>query len=175
MISVQLAKNKQLGVGLIEVMISILVLAVGVLGYLALQTQSLRQQQESYYFARTNLFANDLFEMMRLNPAEASKVSSAYKKDINEIIAMDKDCAAVICDAAQLAGYHVHLWSTRVLKELPTAEANISTNASGVASVQITFPEILVMRELMKGEVGYEEGKKKMALKPAVFKFETRL
>lgn len=167
--------QQQRGVGLIEVMISLLVIGVGALGFLALQTQALRQQQESYYFARTNLLANDLFEMMRLNPAEASEESSAYKKDINAVIAMGKDCAAVICDAAQLAGYHVHLWSTRVLKELPTAEANISTNASGVASVQITFSEILVMRELMKGEVGYEEGKKNMALKPAVFKFETRL
>lgn len=55
------------GVGLLEVLISVLVLSIGLLGAAALQTQALKTSADAQYFQRATLLANDYLERARAN------------------------------------------------------------------------------------------------------------
>ena len=60
------------GISLIEILVSILIIAVGLLGMASLQMSSLRGNQGSYQRSQANLFAQDLIERIRANPARAN-------------------------------------------------------------------------------------------------------
>lgn len=72
----------QRGVGLMEVMVAALILAVAVLGFIALQYRSLEAANEAYYRTQAMSVARDLAERIRANQfAQASYVSElAYSK-----------------------------------------------------------------------------------------------
>ena len=70
----------QKGVGLVEVLVSLLVIAVGALGILGMQTQALKVAQETYYFNQANVAVNDLYERLRSNQRYAIE-HSAYQTD----------------------------------------------------------------------------------------------
>lgn len=57
------------GFTLIEILVALLVLAIGVLGTLALQARSLQQTQDAHLRGNAVMLANDLLELMRSNPA----------------------------------------------------------------------------------------------------------
>lgn len=62
--------NSQRGVSLIEVLVALLVLAVGVLGFAGLQMTSLNQSAAANHRVAAVLIAQDTIERMELNPAE---------------------------------------------------------------------------------------------------------
>lgn len=59
--------SRQAGVSLLEVLIALLVLAVGILGVMALQTKSLALVQETYWRGQAVSLAYDLGDRMRAN------------------------------------------------------------------------------------------------------------
>ncbi|SEP42964.1 type IV pilus modification protein PilV [Pseudomonas sp. Snoq117.2] len=59
---------RQRGFSLIEVLVSLIVICIGVLGMVALQSRSLVQTQDSVLRNNAIMLAGDLIEMMRSNP-----------------------------------------------------------------------------------------------------------
>lgn len=62
----------QQGVGLVEVLVTVLVLAVGLLGLAALQARSLKASGDAQAMQMAVQLANDYFERMRSNPANVA-------------------------------------------------------------------------------------------------------
>ena len=58
---------KQKGVGLIEVLVSLLVLSVGLLGSASLQTLSLKEGVQSNFRSRAQMVSDDIFARMLAN------------------------------------------------------------------------------------------------------------
>lgn len=61
--------NKQRGVTLIEVLVSVLVLGIGLLGVAGLQTSSMKNTNSSYERTMSVILTETLAELMRSNPA----------------------------------------------------------------------------------------------------------
>jgi type IV pilus modification protein PilV len=61
--------HSQSGVGLIEVMVAIILLAMGLLGAVALQFATAKEQRSSQFVARAALLGNEMAERMRSNRA----------------------------------------------------------------------------------------------------------
>ena len=59
--------NYQHGVGLVEVLVAMLVLAIGVLGFVALQYRAVEATSESSYRVQAINTARDLAERVRVN------------------------------------------------------------------------------------------------------------
>lgn len=57
--------HAQNGSSLVETMVSLFVLAIGLLGTLAMQTKSIQHNQNSYSFSQALVLANDLSERLR--------------------------------------------------------------------------------------------------------------
>lgn len=63
--------RREYGVSMIEVLVSIVVLSVGLLGVGAMQSSSLRVGQSSFYRAQAAQFATDMADRMRANLGDA--------------------------------------------------------------------------------------------------------
>lgn len=85
------------GVGLIEVMVSVLILAIGLLGIAAMQSMALRGGQSSLESSQAVMQTASIVEAMRANSANAGSYNGTYTsppaasslatRDLNEWIA----------------------------------------------------------------------------------------
>jgi len=111
--------NQQQGVSLIEVLISVFILAVGVLGLAGLQAQSLRLNHESYYRTQLTVLANDIGDRMRANRKTAIN-SDSYKVGLGKDSgASTEDCEVADCTSGSLAAYDLSQWQENIANTLP--------------------------------------------------------
>lgn len=68
--------TRQSGVSLLEILIALLVLAVGVLGAVLLQTNALRYSLSAADHTQATFIAYDMLDRMRANPAELSSYAT---------------------------------------------------------------------------------------------------
>jgi type IV pilus assembly protein PilV len=119
---------KSRGFTLIEVLISMIILAIGLLGLAAMQAVSLRDNQDAYYYQQATLLAYEMQDRIRGNGIywEGNAIPSP---------AQGNSCnsSTNVCTAAQMAAYDYWYWQDSVSKVLPTpksgAVATISSSA----------------------------------------------
>ncbi|HAG96626.1 MAG TPA: type IV pilus modification protein PilV, partial [Gammaproteobacteria bacterium] len=74
--------GQQQGVGLIEVLVSVLVLTVGILGVVAMQTRALQFSQESIYTSQALMMAYEMTDRMRANKGSEIQYLVNYGSDV---------------------------------------------------------------------------------------------
>lgn len=102
-------RTKNVGVGLIEVMIAALVLAVGVLGYVGLQINAKRLNLEAIQRTTASYSAQNLLERMRGNP---NQVSAYVVADLDPGIMAEPvpNCTLAQCTNTQLVAFDLWEW-----------------------------------------------------------------
>lgn len=98
--------NYQQGLGLVEILVALLILAVGVLGFVALQYRALEATAESGSRVQAVAIARDLSEKIRTN----RYVFNEYKKEIQTPAnqkTFSVDCRTTNCTEKNLADYDV--------------------------------------------------------------------
>jgi type IV pilus assembly protein PilV len=105
-------KTTQKGVGLVEVLVALLILALGVLGFAALQLRALDAAQEATEQTVAMNTARDLAERMRVN-------RTALTTYITTINAQTIDTSKLKCTGAT----NVSAIPTTIKKELPTCNS----------------------------------------------------
>ncbi|MBT8038761.1 MAG: type IV pilus modification protein PilV [Xanthomonadales bacterium] len=126
------------GFSMLEVLITVVIVAIGLLGIAGLQITSSEYSQASLQRSQASTLARELFERMRLNPAEAK----AGNYNFGELPNIDTTCrgAEKDCTAAQLTGHDLRVWSRGVRMLLPDSEAAITTGANnGKDPVDVTI------------------------------------
>jgi type IV pilus assembly protein PilV len=121
-------KFRTRGFSLIEVLISMLILAFGVLSMGGLQLASLRSSQSSASFSTAATLAKDYTEMMRSNPSQANittTTANPYLIDTSSTATytVSTDCKANVCTGSQISALHVADWVERVQAQLPGGKA----------------------------------------------------
>lgn len=82
--------NRVSGFSLIEVLIAVVILAIGLLGVAAVQVVSLQQTNNSYLQTKANLHAQDIAERIRLNggnslsTSEVSEIEAEIKESLGD-------------------------------------------------------------------------------------------
>ncbi|WP_198411396.1 type IV pilus modification protein PilV [Marinimicrobium alkaliphilum] len=69
------SRKRQGGVGLIEVLVTVLILAVSLLTIAALQTRSLQYNHSAYLRSQANILAYDILDRMRINQGNLNAYS----------------------------------------------------------------------------------------------------
>lgn len=69
---------KQSGVGILEVLIAVLVLATSLLAIASLQTRSLQYNQSAYWRSQANVLAQDMLELLRVNRENIAGLTFNY-------------------------------------------------------------------------------------------------
>jgi type IV pilus assembly protein PilV len=119
------------GFTLVEVLVSLLVLAVGLLGLAMLQAAGFRFTNQSYSRTQATFLAYDIFDKMRANvtgftagnydlpdKAAADAAISAYSACKTGAC----NCDALACDAATLARFDVGQWYSQQDTLIPGAK-----------------------------------------------------
>lgn len=135
--------KQQNGVGLIEVLVSLLVISTGILGLIGLQTLSLKRNAEALAFAQANQLASDMFERIRTNPAYAIS-GAGYQLEFSDVLETELTCTES-CTAANMAIFDTTHWQQKVANNMPGGQAQISitplvaTHASAMVTIQLRY------------------------------------
>ncbi|WP_411728115.1 type IV pilus modification protein PilV [Methyloglobulus sp.] len=120
--------TKTAGFTLIEVLITMVVLAVGLLGLAGLQSASLGNNQKAYNRSQATQLAYDMADRMRANRADAGLfVGSAYPGTVPPAPAQVAACggapggAVAGCTPAQMAQNDLFEWSRDIGSALPNS------------------------------------------------------
>lgn len=135
---------KQKGVSLLEVLISVLVLSVGLLGLGGLQLYALKGSNDAHFRTVASFLAADLGDRMRINPEGVAmagyEISTAESTSL--CATSIKQCrGATLCSAPELAAFDLYQivcgvkngsYASLGMKNLLPA-ATLSVNCGGVS------------------------------------------
>ena len=126
--------STNLGFNLIEILVTMLILAIGLMGIAALQFKGLQYNQDAYSRSQINFLAYDIADRIRLNRDNAADyvgnftLGGTAPTGCNQASGADKD-------------NDLACWRLSVYNALPPgSEANI-TQASGVMEVELTWTD----------------------------------
>lgn len=110
--------GQQAGFTLIEVLVAIVILAIGLLGQAALQSSGLRSSQESYLRTQATLLAADISDRMRANRQAA--LNGDYDTSFGATVTGSSIAALDLSD-----------WVSTVSGVLPLGEGQVCRSSTG--------------------------------------------
>lgn len=141
-------RSRARGATLIEVLIAVLVLAVGILGLMGLQINGKRTNYEALQRSAAVSLAQDMMNRMRANPNVAPTITfldTNYDTTTlgfvgggvggGQITTAPTDCAATACATTELAAYDLWAWENK-LDDAVTSNGLI--NATGCIDVDLS-------------------------------------
>lgn len=137
-------RRHQRGLSLIEALVSMVVLALGMMGLAGVQMRLLTESRTSNARATAVSLIDDLTNRMLLNrfaamgqPGAATPVASSYILAWGATKAA-KDCT-VVCTGAELAQSDLNLWRAAVVASLPSADATVFQPANDPRQIGIAI------------------------------------
>lgn len=121
MMSKQL-RNRNYGFSLVEVLITLVIMSVGMLGIAGLYVQSLQAGRTSMFRHHAVTLAGDVADRIRANPRAALAYTAPVGADNNCIL------GGVDCSPAQMAANDILLWKAQALDTLPGGDVTIVFN-----------------------------------------------
>lgn len=121
-----LTKHKASGFTLIEVLIAVLVLAIGLLGLAGLQAASLRQSNSAYMRSQASILASDMLDRIRAN--RASALNNNYDLAIT-------DSAPTVTASSPLHDQDLNGWRAAVAAALPAGVGSVDVSGRVVTIV----------------------------------------
>jgi type IV pilus assembly protein PilV len=140
--------KKQRGVGLIEVLVTLLILSTSLIALTALQTRSLQFNHGSYLRSQMNIYAYDILERMRINPVnlDANYTSEPVAFDITSARVTSPQHEADIDD-----------WRRNIATNLPNGKGGIEcVDADKTCKITITWTELNTTGEARDDESSFE-------------------
>lgn len=132
-------RTRASGFSMIEVLVSLLVLALGLLGFALLQTMNLRYTQSADYRTHATNLAYDLLDQMRANRHSAVDYSGSTGAsfDVGEVT--NTVCSRPTGTDADIAG-NIARWQCQVVRTLgPTASAGVDYVSNGDVTITIAW------------------------------------
>ncbi len=131
--------GSQQGSSLIEVMVALFVLAIGLLGILAMQTKSMQYNQSADTYARAMFIANDIAERIRANPKKVNTYTTTTVPETAPTSCIASDFTNIACTDANLVSWDLYNWSQTISSTLPLGVGAIAKKTLGTQDyVQIT-------------------------------------
>lgn len=113
--------NKQRGTSMIEVLVTIFILAIGLLGAASLQSTGLRQAAMSQMSTDAQIHVQNLVEMIIAFDISGTSGRPIGNYDLNAVPAnQGVDCMANFCTKQQLAQYNIWNWADSMDPALPS-------------------------------------------------------
>ena len=119
--------NQQLGFSMLEVLITIFVISIGLLGVAGMQATSIKLSHESHLRSQASLLAYDMADRMRSNSASA--INGAYDISLTGESAFNTNCTNPnnACPANVIATVDLDNWDFKLGQTFPGVQATIAT------------------------------------------------
>lgn len=121
------------GFTLIEVLIAVIVLSIGLLGFVALHAVTLKNSQSAYFRSIATHLAYDISDRMRANHTAAIQYIAAG--------AEQTACnSSPGCTTAEMAQNDIYVWQQAVAASLPLGSGSVET-AGGIYTVTVNWDD----------------------------------
>lgn len=117
----------QRGVSMIEILVTLLVISIAMLGAVGLQMQSMRMNSAGQFRSQAVFFAGDLAERMEANK-DAAIAGNYLIAETSSPVAASKDCISNSCSGLELADSDLQQWGTAIKAALPGASWSVTTS-----------------------------------------------
>jgi type IV pilus assembly protein PilV len=131
------ARNRRIGARgftMVEVLVSLVVLSIGLLGIGKLVLFSARANDSAYLRSQATALAYEILDNMRANLPTAK--IQGYDVAIGTVPGAPQTCLATICSATQVANYDVYTWKQH-LTALPGGQGSVVTSVTSPVTATI--------------------------------------
>ena len=137
------------GFAMIEVLLAVVVLAIGLLAGSRMQMLGLSFSQGAMTRSYATMAANDIADRMRLN--RDGVLAGAYDNADTDNLPNDPNCLNVGCNVADLAATDLYIWGRHFRKSdagdhttlLPPTAVGTITELNGVRNVRIQWNDLI--------------------------------
>lgn len=126
--------NKNNGFTLIEVLIAMVVLAIGLLGLAGLQATSLRNNQSAYNRSQATQLAYDIADRMRANVAGKTTYTTGTATTTATCL------TTAGCTKEEMAENDLKEWNDAIIATLPSGTGTITISA-GIYTITINWDD----------------------------------
>lgn len=127
------------GFTLIEVLVTVIVLAIGLLGLAGLQLSGLRYSYSAYQRSQATILANDIADRMRANRVVAE--AGSYDIALGAMPgAASCTGTGANCSVGNLAAADLYEWKQSLAELLPSGDGSVAQNG-GVFTVTIQWDD----------------------------------
>lgn len=119
---------RQQGFSMIEVLISIVIVAFGLLGFAGLLTKSIKDNRVAYMRSQATIFSYDITERMRANRSAA--INGSYT------IALGSSPAG-----GTMAALDLQEWKTNIAQALPDGDGAVSVDGNGNTTITLQWDD----------------------------------
>ncbi|MFC5473526.1 type IV pilus modification protein PilV [Paraherbaspirillum soli] len=149
-------KHKSGGFSMLEVLVTLVIILLGVLGMAGMQMLAINNTQIARTHSLAAILASSLTAEMQANQpywstsTTSGKVSGVSAKDWTNTTLGDStlnglstDCTAGTCAAAEMAAYDLKAWGANVATLLPAGAAQVACNGAtpNVCTVSVSWNE----------------------------------
>jgi type IV pilus assembly protein PilV len=122
-------RSRQRGMGLIEILVTILILMFGLLGVAGLLTKGVANASSTEARSKANQLLADMADRIRSNPAVALSATSEYLTNFT----------SAAPTGSTIARQDLIAWKTAIASQLPNGQGQIANSASGTGSRKVTL------------------------------------
>ena len=113
-------KKSQSGFSMIEILVTLVIVATALLGTAGLQIYAMRVNQGGHLRTQAVFLASDIAERMEANKTAA--ISGSYVlANTTSASALNSVCSSGACTSAELAAYDLNQWGQAIVTLLPQA------------------------------------------------------
>jgi type IV pilus assembly protein PilV len=145
---INLAPRRMHGFTLLEVLVSLVILSIGLLGLAAMQASALSSTHGSQLESMVALQARSLADAMSANPDYWANNTPTFTVGGTAAsptfgsaapAAPSGGCINTTCSSTNMAGYDLQQWAKQLLTQVPGANATITCSTSAPVGCSITI------------------------------------
>jgi len=132
-------KQHNAGFTMIEVLITMIILSIGLLGLAGMQANGLKSNHLAYVRSQATLQAYDMSDRMRANMAGVN-AGNYNNIDTSTITGTQPDCETGTCIPTDLAKYDANTWKTNLAGNLPKGQGKVAM-AAGITTITVMWDD----------------------------------
>lgn len=131
-------KLRMQGVSMVEILVTIFVLAVGLLGIAGMQAKSLKHNTSAYTRSQAQLLAYDMLDRLRAN---RGGVTFGFYDNLMASTPTPQSCIATGCTTEEIAKYDAFEWSGLLNNTLAGGIGRVIRNADDTFTITVMWDD----------------------------------